>query len=259
LKNKKRRVNRVAFKPVYYLQTDPRWSGDDYSAAGEFTTIGKSGCGPSCMAMIIATLKDAKVTPRETSAWALRNGYKAPKQGTFYTYFVPQGKVYGLDVSRVNTADLRHMTFAGSKPHHEAALKAVKDGDFVIACMGPGLWTKGGHYILWYGVDGSDVLINDPGSAAAHRAKAPLGVLQKEVKYYWIVKNTGKQEEPMGKVFKDVDDSRWSAKFIEAAKELGLMKGDDKGNFNPTANITREEMAVVAVRIYEKITGKQVT
>jgi hypothetical protein len=245
-------------KPVYYLQTDLKWDDDDYSAAGEFTTIGKSGCGPSCMAMIIATLKDAKVTPRETCAWALRNGYKAPKQGTYYTYFVPQGKVYGIDVTRVNTSDLRKMTFAVSKTYHDAALKAVNNGDFVIACMGPGLWTKGGHYILWHGINGSDVLINDPGSAATHRAKAPLALFQKEVKFYWIINNTKKKEDPMGKSFKDVDDTRWSAKAIDAAKDLGIIKGDDKGNFNPTAPMTREEAAVIMVRTYEAITGKKV-
>ena len=33
-------------QPVSYLQTDPRWSAKDYSARGEKTTIGASGCGP---------------------------------------------------------------------------------------------------------------------------------------------------------------------------------------------------------------------
>lgn len=62
----------------------------------------------------------------------------------------------------------------------------------------------------------------------------------------------------MGKIFKDVDDNRWSAKYIEAANKLGIVTGDDKGNYNPTNNLTREEAAVIAVRTYEAITGKKV-
>ena len=45
-------------QPVSYLQTDPRWGGQDYSAAGERTTIGASGCGPTAMAMVLATWVD---------------------------------------------------------------------------------------------------------------------------------------------------------------------------------------------------------
>ena len=62
----------------------------------------------------------------------------------------------------------------------------------------------------------------------------------------------------MGKVFKDVPDNRWSAKYIEAAKELDIIRGDNEGNFNPTEPLSREEAAVIAVRTYEKITGNKV-
>lgn len=184
--------------PVSYKQTDPRWGSKDYSAPGESNTIGKAGCGPSCMAMVIATLADAKITPADTAAWALKNGYKAKNQGTYYTYFVPQGKAYGLEVSRVNTANLKEVSRRDQ--HHAAALEAVKNGDLVICCMGPGLWTKSGHYILWHGTEGNQVLINDPGSSAPGRAKAPLATLQAQVKYYWVIKNPGKDDEDMKKI-----------------------------------------------------------
>ena len=65
-------------------------------------------------------------------------------------------------------------------------------------------------------------------------------------------------EKPMGSVFKDVDDNRWSAPYIKAAKELGIIEGTGNGNFNPTGNLTREQSAVLMVRLYEKITGKKV-
>lgn len=70
--------------PVDYKQTDVRWKNKDYSAKGESTTIGKSGCGPSSMAMVLATLADKTVTPETECAWALKNGFKCPHSGTYY-------------------------------------------------------------------------------------------------------------------------------------------------------------------------------
>ena len=62
----------------------------------------------------------------------------------------------------------------------------------------------------------------------------------------------------MGSVFKDVNDDRWSAPYIKAAKELDIIAGNPDGTFNPTGNLTREQAAVLMVRLYEKITGKKV-
>lgn len=62
----------------------------------------------------------------------------------------------------------------------------------------------------------------------------------------------------MGNIFKDVDDNRWSAKYIKAAKELGLISGNPDGTFNPEGPLTREQAVVLQVRLYEKITGKKV-
>ena len=64
-------------RPVRYLQTDPRWKNYNYSAKGEKKTIGTSGCGPACAAMVIATLKDKNVTPVTTAGWSMAHGYKA--------------------------------------------------------------------------------------------------------------------------------------------------------------------------------------
>jgi len=74
-----------------------------------------------------------------------------------------------------------------------------------------------------------------------------------------IDKNTFMKEViGMGNIFKDVDDNRWSAAYIKAAKELGLITGNPDGTFNPEGPLTREQAAVVLVRLYEKITGKKV-
>lgn len=172
-------------RPVDYKQTDPRWKNNDYSAKGESTTIGKAGCGPTCMAMVIAALKDARITPADTADWAKKSGYKAPNQGTYYTYFNHQGEAFDLNVRQLNKANLKES--ATKKATHTEALAAILAGDWVICCMGPGHWTKAGHYILWWGVEGMNAIINDPATNAPARAKAPITTLQNEVKYYWVV------------------------------------------------------------------------
>lgn len=57
--------------------------------------------------------------------------------------------------------------------------------------------------------------------------------------------------------FSDVADKAWYAEAVAAASEAGLVTGDDKGKFNPSAKVTREEMAVILIRAYEKKTGKK--
>lgn len=171
--------------PVSYLQTDSRWASIDYSAPGESTTIGKSGCGPTCMAMVIASLKNPKITPKDTCAWSKAHGYKAKNQGTYYSYFTPQGTEYGIAVKRLNNASCYGNSAAEV---HQTALNEIKKGNWIIACMGKGNWTSSGHFILWYDYTSSgNVLIRDPNSTASSRINAKHSVFKSQVKYYFSV------------------------------------------------------------------------
>ncbi|QJC53878.1 S-layer homology domain-containing protein [Paenibacillus albicereus] len=51
--------------------------------------------------------------------------------------------------------------------------------------------------------------------------------------------------------FNDVVSTKWYAGTVAAAAEIGLVIGDDKGNFNPNAPITRKEVAAIVVRATE--------
>ena len=133
----------MAKKPVVYLQTDPKWAKRPYAVKGESSTIGGSGCGPTAAAMVIATLADPSVTPVTTCDWSLAHGFKCKGNGTYYSYFGPQGKAYGLTWEQINWSDLRGLSAAKAKPYHDRALAAIKSGDMVICCMGPGNWTTG--------------------------------------------------------------------------------------------------------------------
>lgn len=171
-------------KPISYLQTDTRWKNHNYSAKGEKKTIGSSGCGPTSAAMVIATLKDKNVTPVTTAEWSMAHGYKALNQGTFYSYFVPQFKQYGIVCKQLNQSNLYGKT---SSTAHTEALNALKNGDWVIACMGKGNWTTSGHFIVLYGYENGYVYINDPASTGSARVKNTWALFSKQVKYMWTI------------------------------------------------------------------------
>lgn len=180
-------------KPTSYLQTDPRWANVDYSAKGEKTTIGKSGCGPTAMAMVLATWADKSVTPKSECAWALAHGYKAPHQGTYYGYFAPAAKRFGLTCKMLNGASIYGKP---NSPYHAQAKAAVDQGDLVIACMGRGLWTSSGHFVLVWKITGNTIYINDPASTRTARTQGDYSLFKHQVKYYFAVKKPATIQRP---------------------------------------------------------------
>ena len=246
-------------KPVSYLQTDKRWAKWPYSNSKENTNIGASGCGPTAMAMVIATWVDPSVTPVTTCQWSLDHGYKATGNGTYQSYFVPQAAAYDLECYRVNTSSIQYMSSANAAKYHQEAHDAVDEGHLVICLMGKGLWTSSGHFILWYSNDGDDVLINDPASTKAARLRNTFAKLKSEVRYYWVVK-VPKEVVSMtnSEVTKLINESVSAALSGQLGTDpssyardgwfSACMKGCFDGS-NPKKYITREQTAVVLNRL----------
>lgn len=174
-------------QPINYKQYDSLWKDVSYSNADESTTIGRAGCGTTCSAMVIATLKDSTVTPITTSKWSLEHGYKYTGGGTYYSYFKPQFAEYGLTCKQLNSVNLRTQSRANSVVYHNEALQALKDGNLVIACMGKGNWTTSGHYILIYDYQDGNIFVNDPASSKTTRAKNTFELACQQVKYWWTI------------------------------------------------------------------------
>lgn len=172
-------------KPIYYMQNEPKYAKSNYSAPGEHKTIASSGCGPTSAAMAIQTLRpDKKVTPITLAKWSMSKGYKIKNQGTAYSFFKAVFNEYGLTCYQANSANLYHKPNSDT---HDVVKNELKSGKWVIACMGPGNWTKGGHYVLVYGYNDGYVYINDPASKAANRVKSSWYTFKKEVKYYFVI------------------------------------------------------------------------
>ena len=256
-------------KPVSHLQTDSRWSKKSYANKGESATIGGSGCGPTCMAMVIATWVDSSVTPVDTCAWAQSHGYKATGNGTYQSYFVGHCKSVGLECEKLNSTSIQYMYAKDAEKYHQAAHNYVDDGYLVICLMGPGNWTKGGHYILWYSNDGDDVLINDPASTKSTRLRNKFSLLKDEVRVYWAIKPPKEvisltNSEVKALVEKTVKEqissqvasilngtgnnvpSDWAKTYWYSACKEGLMDGT-----RPLGYPTREQIATILCAIGE--------
>ena len=232
-------------KPIYYSQVDPRWKAIPYTIDGDaIETIGYSGCGPTCAAMIVATWCDPAITPVEMSAYAIATGTRTADSGTAWEFYGKVARRFGLKYKQ--------------SYYNADALACVKSGGAVICSMGPGRWTKSGHYILWYGVEGNNVLVNDPISTAAKRSKAPISDMYAQSKQYfcfWEDTMTQAQFDEylsasfnkfMDKYLEDREKlpaSEWAEKYIAAAKAAGVSDGSAPRGFT-----TREETIAIEMR-----------
>lgn len=162
-------------QPVSYLQTDPRWGSLRYPTATGSIGIYGGGCGPTCCAMLISTLLGLEVLPPETMEWATKTGWVRCGDGVVSgEYFPAQFKRYGL------TCEI--MT-SWTRAKVEAMLR---EGYYMIAGMGPGLWTRGGHFVVvWWADD--KVRILDPASTADARTNGDPARFWAQVKTFYRV------------------------------------------------------------------------
>lgn len=171
-----------------FLQTDPRWARVPYSYVGNpaHGTIGSSGCGPTSAAMVISGLGgydekidlngDGIIDPYEASMYSLEKGHRVYGQGTSWAYFSDIGKATGLKVSQK------------SPMQYEDVIYALQKGNPVVASMGPGAFTRGGHFIVLVGINENGmVIVNDPNSTSRSNVAWDFyNPILMQVKQFWI-------------------------------------------------------------------------
>ncbi len=151
------------------LQWDSRWG---YAPYGK-TNIGISGCGPTCMAMVIFSLtRDASATPDALAAYSMKNGYYSQGSGTAWLFMTDAAKAYGLNAKELGL--------------DEESMKSYLDlGRPIICAMRPGDFTTVGHFIVIYGYDKDGFLINDPNSRERSGRHWDFDTLQYQIKNLW--------------------------------------------------------------------------
>ena len=134
---------------VYFCQADEAWADQLYGT----DPIGPYGCGPTAMAMAVASMTDTDTDPAQMAAWAADHGYWAKRSGSYHSIVKGIARSFGLEAE----------AFTGRTP--EELCRALRSNDILVALMGPGHFTTGGHFILLRGVTLSgQVLVADPNS-----------------------------------------------------------------------------------------------
>jgi len=158
-------------KPVDYKQYDTKWAKKMYSNHGDKSqTMKSSGCGPTSMADIVATVIDPKVTPPDLADDAMAWGDRTANSGTNWTFFPHIADKYNFK-KYVKTTSL-------------ATLKSCLDtGGYAVASMSKGYWTSGGHFICVWKYEGGYIYANDP--ASSKRTKQKESDFMKERKAFF--------------------------------------------------------------------------
>lgn len=68
-----------------------------------------------------------------------------------------------------------------------------------------------------------------------------------------VIELIGGGQGAVDAVLNDVTGSEWYAQYAKTACSLGIITGDENGNFNADANITRQDMAVILYRTLEYV------
>ena len=129
---------------IYFNQGDSAWNQNGYC-------IAKAGCGPTSMAVVITSLTGKWVTPLDTAIWGYQHGFYS-REGSAHEMIPAMAAAYGLRCQGVGT-------------DYQAIKNALKAGEPVVCLMGPGYFTRGGHFMVLVAIDNNDcVTVADVGS-----------------------------------------------------------------------------------------------
>ena len=146
---------------VYYYQYDyPNVPYGD-------STIYSSGCGPTCAAMILSTLYGESITPQITCDYSASHGYLG-EGGTYSSFFGAIFDEYGV-------------AYTTKEQTEDNIISALEEGNIIVANMGPGKFTNGGHYIVLTGInENGEITIKDPASKQKTKETWPANIFEEE-------------------------------------------------------------------------------
>lgn len=169
---------------IYFNQLDSRWAALPY---GRLSTIGRAGCGPTAMSIVISTLAGQTVDPPYMCNWSVANGQLCDGSGSYRTLIPRAAEAFGLTVSDAQVTEGQRI------------VNALSDGALVVAIMGPGDFTRSGHFIVLRAVrEDGKILIADPASTTRTGQAWDLSLILSQVSRtvqgtgpLWIIREAG--------------------------------------------------------------------
>ena len=137
---------------------------------GVTRTVASSGCGATCVSMVISYLTgDGEQTPE-----------------TLFRSAVERGEYRGWGLTHETLSELLSDNGVQSEwisNSADAIEEALREGKPVIAHVGPGTFTNNGHYLVLRGItDDGQVLLNDPASPERTEMTYPIQTVVKQAR-----------------------------------------------------------------------------
>ena len=126
--------------------------------------------------MVLSYLRQEIIYPDDVAGWA-GNKYYVNGAGTAWSIFPVVYAKWGVRCTDIGKSQ-------------ELLISALREGKPVIASMGPGTFTKGGHFIVLSGItaDGK-IKVNDPNDSALKNhinTRFEVSLILREAKNMWV-------------------------------------------------------------------------
>ena len=131
-----------------FLQWDQRWGYMEYGDG----LMAYNGCGPTCLSMVVTYLTGSnKYSPAVIAEYAMEHNYYYDGAGTAWSLIHTGCEEFGVRSYEVGLSE-------------SAMADAVQANNPIIACVGEGDFTDGGHFIVLTGYKDGKFSVNDPNS-----------------------------------------------------------------------------------------------
>ncbi len=152
-----------------FIQWDKRWGYHSYGTS----SIGISGCGPTCLSMVIYGLTNNELaTPDKVARYSQEQGYYIEGTGTSWDLMTEGASSFGVTGTELLL--------------EENAMKRELDAGHPIICaMREGDFTAAGHFIMIRGYDKKGFIVNDPNSRARSEKQWTYEELNGQIKNLW--------------------------------------------------------------------------
>lgn len=151
------------------LQYDVRWGygfyGDD--------VIAINGCGPTALSMVIAYLThNNTITPYVVAQYSNEHGYYETGIGSSWNLMTTGSIHFGIIGNNIPLSKDR-------------IYQELESGHPIICSMGPGDFTRTGHFIVLTKIEDGRIKVNDPNSLERSRVLWDYETLSSQIKGLW--------------------------------------------------------------------------
>lgn len=153
----------------YLMQWDEGWGYSSYGTS----TIAVSGCGPTCLSMVVAGLTgDNTITPSVMAAYSEQYGYITEENDTAWTFMAEAAQNWGVTALEIVKDE-------------SSVAAALSGGRPVICALGPGNFTQNGHFIVITGYNNGEVTVHDPFNEENTKKTWNYGDIEDQINAIW--------------------------------------------------------------------------